>query len=490
MSENIEKLANNESFMGTGTNQEVESLNKALNPGGPQYTGTPDSLTGGGVFMTESLEPTLKIVSEIDKHVILFNMLSKSRAYNLVEEYSLQSKMGGAGTAWIEESDEEPREEDAQYNRRFEIVKYLGVKKRIHHVMTQVSSGHGDVIAKETKNGVSYLLREIERACFSGSGFFSVDGEFDGSAAFDNEFYAFRGIDNQLRRGFNEEQFKQKDFAGFGDELSHVVSMDDQILSPEAIEESCRVALEDFGAPDRLLLSPKAHSDFSRSYYPKERFNDGKGNIRPGTVVPGMYTCLGMIDLMSSRFLTPKSKSRGVADNSSTPNAPASAVEVDTNAANTDLEAGDYIYRVASVNKNGESAPVDSAAITVAAGDRVQINIADPASGVTPDAYAVYRSEKDGAASTAKFIGYVLRAAATTPFIDLNNMKPGSSQAYLLQADADSMTLRQLTPMLKIDFATIGLYKHWVQVFYGTPIVFKPNYSVIIDNINEAASNI
>ena len=47
------------------------------------------------------------------------------------------------------------------------------------------------------------------------------------------------------------------------------------------------------------------------------------------------------------------------------------------------------------------------------------------------------------------------------------------------------MTFRQLTPMMKIDFAIIGMYRHWAQVMYATPIVYKPNFSVLLDNIAE-----
>jgi hypothetical protein len=47
------------------------------------------------------------------------------------------------------------------------------------------------------------------------------------------------------------------------------------------------------------------------------------------------------------------------------------------------------------------------------------------------------------------------------------------------------MTLRQLTPMLKIDFAIIGLFRHWAQIMYSTPIVYKPNFSVLLQNIKE-----
>lgn len=487
--EDLTKLGHNEDFSGVGDASEVDALNKALNPGGAQYTGTPDSINGGSVFMTESLEPTLKVVSEIEKHVKLFNMIDKTRAYQLVEEYDLQSAHGGNGTAWLEESDTEPREEDAVYNREYQVVKYMGVKKRVHHIMTQIRSGHGDVVAKETKNGVSYLLKQLERQLWEANGFYSASGSFDGSVDLSAN-PSFNGLDKQLRRGFNDAQYKQSDFAGYGDDLSHVVDLDDNVLSPEAIEESARVAIEDFGAPSMLWLSPKAHSDFSRSYYPKERFNDGKGNIMPGTIVPSMWTSLGQIDLTNTRFMVPKQKARAAADNTSTPNAPATVGETDTNAAATDLDAGAYIYRVTSWNKHGESAVTASAAITAAAGDRVNIAIADPASGPTPLAYAVYRSEVGGAAATATFVGYVKRSGATTQFIDLNRHKPGSSQAYLMQLDAETMTLRQLTPMLKIDFATIGLYRHWAQVLYSTPIVFKPNYNVILENIKERGSNI
>jgi len=445
----------------------------------------PDNFTQGNVFQTESLEPTLKIVSEIDRHVMLYNMLNKTRAYQLVEEFDMQTAHGGAGNAWIEENDSEPSEEDANYFREFEIVKYLGVKKKITHVMTQIRSGHGDVVAKETKNGVSYLLREIERALWEGNGFYSVEGAnqgaLDGSVNLDDEA-SWNGMDKQLRAGFNKADRKMADFIGYGDDLSHVLDVDDQTLAPEDIEESCRIAQDDFGSPDKLCLSPKAHSDFSRSYYPKERFNDGKGNIVPGTVVPAMHTSCGRIELYSGKFLTPKQKARSVADNAQsviTISSVAAANSADT----TDLPADDYFYVVRSLEKRGEGAATISSSETAAAGDRVDVTITPSGSGAI--GYSVYRATVNNVAS-ALFVGRVKADAGNAVvFSDKNLKKPGSSQAYLLQSDADSMTLRQLTPMLKIDFAIIGLFRHWAQVMYGTPIVYKPNYSVILENIKE-----
>jgi len=492
--ENLVNLGHNSEIAGTGSQAEVDALNKSLSTGGPVYSNTtPGNFTQGNVFQTESLEPTLKVVSEIDKHIMLFNMLNKSKAYQLVEEFDLQTAHGGAGNAWIDESDNEPSQEDASYFRDFEIVKYLGVKKQISHVMTQIRSGHGDVVAKETKNGVSYLLREIERALWEGNGFYSNAGVFDGSLSLSETFPSWNGLDKQLRSGFNKTDRKEADFVGYGTQLSHIVDIDNATLAPENIEESCRIAQDDFGSPDRLMLSPKAHSNFSRSYYPKERFNDGKGNIVPGTIVPAMNTSLGRIELLSGKFLTPKQLASSLADNSNCLDAPAS-VAAAASAGTTDLAANTYYYAVRAINKRGEGVPTISAGVVVTAGQQVAVTIGapdDPAlqSSLNGDlsilGYAVYRGIA-ASISAMNFCGRVeANGASSVVFTDLNNYKPGTSQAYLLQCDADTMTLRQLTPMLKIDFAIIGLFRHWAQVMYAVPIVYKPNFSVILQNIQE-----
>ena len=242
----------------------------------------------------------------------------------------------------------------------------MGVKKQISHVMTQIRSGHGDVVAKETKNGVSYLLREIERALWEANGFYSVagagNGAFDGSVDL-SALPSWNGMDKQLRAGFNKADRKFADFIGYGDDLNHVLDVDGAVLSPENVEESCRIAQDAFGSPSALLLSPKAHSDFSRSYYPKERFNDGKGNIVPGTVVPAMNTCLGRIDLMSGKFLTPKGKARSAADNAQA-TVTLTSVAGSATAAGTDLAAGTYYYVVRGINKRGEGTAAISSSVS------------------------------------------------------------------------------------------------------------------------------
>jgi len=492
----MEQVVETQVLMGEQTetaqgSMDADGLMKSLQADAYQYaTTTPDNFNGGTVFMTESLDPTLRVVSEVEKNIRFFNKINKSKAYQLVEEYDTQTKYSGMGDLWIEESDSTAREEDATYNRDFQRVKMMGVRKKVTHLMTQIVSGHGDVIAKETKNGTVAILKAMERALFESNGFFNVSGSYDGSADLD-ALPSFNGLDKQLRKGFNDSKKTGLDFLSYTDNsLSHIVDVDNDVIQPEQIEEACRIALESDGAPNTIMLSPKAHSDFSRLYFSKERY-DGAGYITPSTVTQAVNTCLGKIELENSKFLASKkycrtaSEWQNAADNTSCAGAPATVTSVDTNGATTDLEAGDYIYRVTSVTKNGESLPAVSSAITAAAGDRIQIQIADPSAGTTPTHFAVYRSAKDGLATTCKFIGYVKRAGATTNFIDLNYKKPGTSQAYLMQNDGDVMTLKQLTPLLKINFAIIELYIQWAQVLYSTFIAYRPRNMCILENISE-----
>jgi len=180
--------------------------------------------------------------------------------------------------------------------------------------------------------------------------------------------------------------------------------------------------------------------------------------------------------------LTPKQKARSVADNAQA-NITLASVAGSASSDTTDLTAATYFYAVRALNKRGEGAALLSSGVSASAGDRVDVTITPNSTGAI--GYNVYRSTTNSISSTL-FIGRVKADAGNAVvFSDKNLKKPGASQAYLLQADADSMTLRQLTPMLKIDFAIIGLFRHWAQVMYATPIVYKPNYSVILENIKE-----
>jgi hypothetical protein len=66
---------------------------------------------------------------------------------------------------------------------------------------------------------------------------------------------------------------------------------------------------------------------------------------------------------------------------------------------------------------------------------------------------------------------------------DLNLFLPGCSRAYLFQMNLQSMSFRQLAPMLKIPLATLAASIRWMQLLYGTPILYAARKNVIFANV-------
>jgi len=152
-------------------------------------------------------------------------------------------------------------------------------------------------------------------------------------------------------------------------------------------------------------------------------------------------------------------------------------------------DAGDYIYQVTAINRFGESLPsAASAATTMAAGEIVTVTITDTG-GVNPaTGYKVYRTEVDG--TVTYFIGIrTARATAggvpTSPtvFTDINSWRPRMFIGLLLDMSTQSITFRQLSPMMKMNLAVLSPAIRWMQLLYGTPIMYAPSKNVLIKNI-------
>ena len=66
---------------GQSSAAELADLNKALTAG---YAADPGSQSGGGALRVESLDATLKIVSFMEKNIVFYNDIPKTKAYNTV----------------------------------------------------------------------------------------------------------------------------------------------------------------------------------------------------------------------------------------------------------------------------------------------------------------------------------------------------------------------------------------------------------------------
>lgn len=467
---------------------EVENLNKALEAG-TGYLDAPSTRSGGSALQVESLDASLKSVTYEMRNIKLWPLMAKDQAYNTIEEYNRQDAYGDQGTGFIAEG-ALPRSEDSSYSRQVQRVRFIGVTRELTHVYTLVRNAHGDAIAREIRSGTMRILEIVERNLFDGRGMYSNAGLFDGAAAILEADLRWEGLDQQIRRGNADASAQAKAFTGFGLAEDVIRDQRNAILDEDALEDGARIVAENFGYPNLMMLDTKAHSDLARQFYPKERINPmGIADGRAGFVLQSFVASAGEFALNSDVFLRPKRTAPSpVSGAPAAPAAPGGATNapVVANSKWSAAEAGDYTYQASAVNEAGESTlSVSSTPDSVAADGAITVTLAAVAGSY---AYGVYRSVKD-ADSGHEFIGWAAPAAvgAGATFVDLNHKLPGLAQAYLLSNEAEVMRFKQLAPLMKMDLAIIATAYRWMQLLYGTPILYTPRKCLIYENIGRAA---
>lgn len=475
---------------GATTVAEIDELNKALSAGAG-YSGAPTALTGGGALQVESLDASLKSMTYEMKNIKLWPIIAKDQAYNTIEQYNRIDAYGDQGRGFIAEG-ALPRSEDASYSRQIQRVRFIGVTRELTHVYTLVRNAHGDAIAREIRNGTMRILEIVERALYDGRGHYQNSlGAFDGAdgSILDADL-SWEGLDKQIRKGDTDATAKATAFTGHGVEESVVKDQRGEILDEDALEDGARIVHENIGMADVLMLDTKAHSDLSRQFFPKERVNPmGVANGRAGFVLQEFVASSGAFALNSDVFLRPKRTPYNTV--SGAPSAPTISGTA-SNAATggevskwTAAEAGTYSYIVTAINDAGESVASSNSTQAIAAGE-----VADVTIGATATAYAylVYRAPV-GTTTNHELIGYIAPATvgAGVTFKDANHKLPGLSQAYLLTNNAEVLRFKQLAPLMKMDLAIIATAYRWMQLLYGTPIVYAPRKCLLFENIGRAA---
>lgn len=460
-----------EGFGSTDANT-VAELNKALTAG---YANDTASQANGGALRVESLDATLKIVSFLEKNIVFYNDIPKSKAYNTVEEYNVLSRYGGKGGFFIEEGGL-PRTEDSAYQRKAAFIKFMGTTREISHPMLLVRPAHGNVVALETKNGARWMLQRMEESLFSGDS--SIISQ------------SFDGIHKQLIDGYADPALVGDGLKSIAEE--HIIDLRGGWLTESVFENAARVLLDNYMYPTHCYLPNTAHSDFNATFFERGRYQIPVGaDASVGFVVDKVKTCGGVVQLKPSVFLRVNQTAPAVADNAFAPTAPATVVAV-AQAKTTSRgftgasEAGQYLYEVSAISKSGESAAtVIASAVTVADGEEVKLTITRGAvSGNDLTAgYKIYRTRKGEVAGKKYLVKEIASAGATTLFLDGNEELPGFGKAYMGQLDESVLTLRELSPMLKFPLATVASSIRWMQLYYNTPIVFRPRGWVIIKNI-------
>ena len=425
---------------GSATSADVDQLNKALTAG--QAIAAPGSAVAGDGFSlrVESLERTLKNLTFRMEHVKLWKSITKLAAYNTVEEHNQLSSYGANQDAgWIDEGDL-PTEDDATYQRKYAVVKYLGTVRRVTHVMTLVRPAHQNVIAQETVNGTMHLLRVMEKALFKGDSSISAL-QFDGFEKLMND----------------------------NSPAANIIDLRGKTLSEDNLTDGALVISDapNYGQATDLFCNPKVKADLCKAFFPKERYDlfEKKTNGMVGLDIAGFTSPAGDVRFNSDVFiddggLCPTAAIGDATKIPATPtNSTGSSTPNDALSQFVAADAGSYYIKVVACNRYGKSTPmtVDGAQITgVIAGDKITFGVT-PGSAVTVSWYEVYRTLVGGASTTCKLVLRVPNTggAGAMTINDYNANIPGCTSAYLFQQNAEAMSFKQLAPMVKIPLATI-----------------------------------
>jgi len=457
-----------ENGFGMGSGQQVSDLNKALSAG---YATSPDTQTNGGAFRVESLESSLKVLTYSDQHIKFWKKIPKSKATNTVEEYNQLISYGSEGGGFLTEG-ELPDTQDSTYQRKASFVKFMGVTREVTHPMTLVNSAHGDVVSRMNQDGILWMLKKIENGLFWGDSKLGAGG---------TEYVEFDGLDKLIHP-------------------ENTIDLAGKHLEEKHVNWGSQMILENYGIATDLFLPYEVFAQFQQEFFPKERvIMPTTGGTKAGVVVDQFQSHGGPINFDPNLFLK---KTKELPTQATSPKAPAAPSEV-TAAIGTlaDAEfaksgAGVYTYYVTAANKHGESTPVKvTAPVTITGADLVKgitLTVKNAAATVYPvDYLTIYRTEADQAQAyqIARVAVTSAAANAATVVTDRNDTMPNTYTAFMGEMSEQILAFKQLTPMLKMDLATLAPSYRWMILMYGMPVLYAPRKFLRFKNIKAELYN-
>jgi hypothetical protein len=449
--------------------QNLEELNKALG------TGQDGEAYGNGAYndmsalRPQSLEGTLKIVTAGEQHIKFWKTIGKKQAFNTVEEFNVLDSFGGDSSPFFMEGGL-PNEEDSNYIRQSQMVKFLGTTRVVTHPATLVRNTVGDIVARESQNGTLWLLQQLERMLYFADS--SVDP------------LAFDGVIKQIT-----DFVKGKPY-----ETQHIIDMRGETLDENTLEDVATIVADNYGNANLdLHITNQAHKDFSKLLYARQRIampsTDG---MTLGAPVRGYSANTANINFVNNIFLKPQGAPKAQSQKGAPgiPTFPASQLVAvaDTTAKHT---ASTYFYFVSAKNSAGESAPVALGSVAVTAGQRVDILINRVTSDPVAKSYKVYRGvTSDPTKALFAFEVADAKAGATQTIADRNFDIPGTDTAVLIDNDSENvLTFKQLAPLMKLPLARISASERFMILLYGMVQVYNPRRCVVIKNIGKLGIN-
>lgn len=457
-----------------GLAPDAQELLKTLNAG--NYQTDVAQLQGGEAVRVESLDRVLKnITIEMDDFK-LWKDLRTNGAGAIVDQWIEKGQDSIArhpGSGFNSEAGV-IQEHNANYKRRTAEVKYLMVMRNIT-VVLQSQRNVIDVESDENTNATLEILQSLEWANFFGAAGI-VPEEFDGLEAILEADAPDNIVDlegrsdvEELYQNINKLQAKVKRHGNFG------------------------------------LLTDSYHgtfvqSDLDQFLTPGHRVSiTGAGNdITLGAPVRGIQTSWGAINMKPDIFTGLRADQKpmaavGAIHPTDAPPPPAAFVAA---ASAPDVASkfqagqnGEYYWKVASVNKNGESTLVDAdTSRTLAVGDSVLLTITEAGASSAETGYAIYRGRRNvnpASADDVRFVRRVPRTGASTTFTDQNLYIPGTETVFLVnnKKALDAISFQILSNLTRFKlYPTNTLTNPFAYFLFGYLRVTKALQHAIVRN--------
>jgi len=455
---------------GLSTWEEVAELNKAL-AAGYDIPATSGGVSGSALRV-ESLEASLKVITYQMQHIKFWQKIPKLPAYSTIEEYNQLVNYGGLSGAFTPEG-ELGEYEDATYARQKSFVKYVQTVRKVTHPLTLVRAAHGDVVGNEIRNGIMWMLGQIESALYWGN------SALRPSAA---EGYQWDGINKLI-------------------DSTMVIDAGGDPLSEDVIETASNTIIENYGYPTDIFIGTRPLADLAKVMFPKERiivpYREGQVGV-PLNTFASQGGILAFNPDVFLRKITPPS----VATSTKAPSAPASGTATKASTGSgawtkTNNGWGTYYYVATAGNRYGESAPCTAfynSGAVVADDDKITVAVTldSPIGTYLPEYINIYRTVGNGGSTGTKYLVHQMATesqaasgTAVTGWVDTNSICANVHKVFIGELTPQVIAFKQLAPMMKMDLAVIEPSIRWLQLLYGTMQIYAPKKWCIVKNVGE-----
>lgn len=435
----------------------LEALSKAFEAGSGVDAG---AFTGGRALTPESLDSTLVNVLWNTDEARLFQRLKKKPVKSVVHQWNYRNEVGEEDSgAWVPEGGSSA-DTDQAIERRFTTAKYLQTKRTVTLQAAQ-SNMLEDAIAIEQEAGALWMIRQTEKALFTGNSAHNP--------------YIMDGLDAQITGSENIIDLRGQDATTAAFE--------------NAMNEGARKIRDFYGVPTHLFTSTMIMQDVQNLLRDRIRYGDG---MNLGTGIFREYpTPFGQFELVDDVFIK---EGLTVPAQSTLTGRPGTgtALTISLAAAGSGSQfaagdAGNYNYEIVPVNRYGRGAAVEGQITGVTAGQSVTITVTQaPVPAAT--SYEVYRSQVGGGSGAETRYAFTVDAATAeaTGIVDSNAYLPGCGTTYMLNMSAayNAIEWVQFLPMMKFDlYPTDSAVYPFLMLLFGSLAVKKPEQHVRVINV-------